>query len=56
MDGIRGKMERYRRMLLAAGMLEPTKWENSGVHWLFYKPATELTAFVVNLRETEFYI
>lgn len=49
------KMDAYRRKLLTAGMREPTKWENSGESMRFYRPATALTAFVINLRETEFY-
>lgn len=40
-DEIRTKMEQYRSMLLAAGMLEPTKRESSVWHWLFYRPATD---------------
>lgn len=50
---IRAKMEHYRAELLAFGMLEPTKLKSSVWHWLFYKPMTELTAFVVNLTGTD---
>lgn len=48
------KIDTYRQRLLAAGMLEPTKWENSNDSLRTYKSVTELTAFVVNLRVTEF--
>lgn len=41
---------RYREQLLAAGFREPIKWQSSSWHWLFFKPLTELTAFVVNLQ------
>lgn len=50
---IRAKMEQYRVDLLASGMLEPSKAESSVWHWLFYKPTTELTAFIVNLTGTD---
>lgn len=53
---MREKMERYRKQLLDAEMLEPTKRESSDLHWLFYKPVTNLTAFIVNLRGNEDYI
>ena len=53
---IQSKMERYRKELLTFDMSEPTKWQSSSWHWLFYKPMTELTAFVVNLQGNEFYI
>lgn len=52
-DEMRAKMEQYRIQLLDAGMLEPTKIESSNWHWLFYKPATALTAFVVNLHGSD---
>ena len=42
-------MEGYRRLLLDAGMAEPTKRKPSGGHWFFYRPVTEWTAFIVNL-------
>lgn len=45
----REKLELYRSQLLSFGMLEPTKWQSSTWHWYFYKQATPLTAFVVNL-------
>lgn len=44
------QLMRYREMLLAAGFHEPTKWQSRSWHWLFYKPLTSLTAFVVNLQ------
>ena len=50
---IRAKMEQYRVDLLTSGMLEPSKAESAIWHWLFYKPTTELTAFVVNLTGTD---
>ena len=53
---IRAKMEQFREELLASGMLEPSKRESSVWHWFFYKPATELTAFVVNLTGSDHYI
>ena len=49
------KMEQYRTELLAFDMCEPTFWKTSR-RWLFYKPITELTAFVVNLQGNEFYV
>lgn len=55
-EEMRIKMEAYRRQLLDAGMLEPTKRESSVWHWLFYKPATDLTAFIVNLQGNDHYI
>ena len=53
---IQAKMEQYRKNLLSFDMSEPTKWQSSSWHWLFYKPMTELTAFVVNLQGNEFYV
>ena len=53
---IQVKMEQYRQQLLDAGMAEPVKKSPSGRHWLFYKPITELTAFIVNLTGTGYYI
>lgn len=47
---IQKKMEQYRKELLAFDMKEPTKWDCASCHWLFYKPTTELTAFILNLR------
>lgn len=44
------RLMRYREMLLAAGFREPTELFSSCWHWLFYKPLTALTAFVVNLQ------
>lgn len=55
-DVIREKMEQYRQQLLEFQMLEPTKRESSDWHWLFYKPVTALTAFVINLCGNEYYI
>lgn len=46
---IRAKMEQYRAALIASGMQQPSRREASARHWFFYKPATELTAFIVNL-------
>lgn len=46
---IRAKMEQYRTALLEFGMQEPSKREYSVWHWYFFKPMTELTAFIVNL-------
>lgn len=53
---IREKMEQYRAKLLSFGMKEPSKRESSVWHWLFYKPVTSLTAFIVNLTGTDYYI
>lgn len=53
-SNIHAKMEQYRTELLAFGMHEPTKWQSSSWHWLFFKPMTEQTAFVVNLQGNEF--
>lgn len=50
---IRAKMEQYRENLLAFGMQEPSKRKSSVWHWLFYKPITEQTAFVVNFKGTD---
>ncbi len=47
---IRTKMEVYRNQLLAANMQEPKKRGLEGYHWIFFKPMTSLTAFIVNLR------
>lgn len=53
---IRTKMELYRVQLLDAGMAEPTKRFSSNWYWIFYKPITALTAFIVNLTGTDDYI
>lgn len=53
-EEIREKMDHYREQLLAAGMVEPTRRRSSSWHWLFYKPTTSLTAFVVNLRGSDY--
>lgn len=50
---IQTKMEQYRKALLSFGMREPSRWESSAWHWRFWKPATEWTAFVVNLSGRE---
>ncbi len=47
------KMQRYRKELLTFNMSEPIKRQSSSWHWLFYKPMTELTAFIVNLQGNE---
>ncbi len=49
LGNIPAKMAQYRQQLLAFGMLEPTQNIYSEERMLFYKPAQELTAFVVNL-------
>ena len=41
---------RYREQLLAAGFHEPTRVYSRSWRWLFYKPLTNLTAFIVNLK------
>lgn len=46
-------MNQYREKLLANGFHEPKIQELSSKHWLFFKQVTRLTAFIVNLRETE---
>ncbi len=48
-ERIREKMETYRAKLLAADMQEPTKRDRKDLHWVFFKPMTSLTAFIVNL-------
>lgn len=53
-NDIQVKMKQYRDKLLAFNMREPTKWQSPSWHWYFYKPMTELTAFIVNLRGNEF--
>lgn len=53
---IREKMEHYRTELLKSGMREPDKRKSSVWHWHFFKPMTELTAFVVNLKGEDQYI
>ena len=53
---IQTKMEQYRKELTAFDMSEPTKRNPSSCHWYFYKPITDLTAFIVNLQGSEFYI
>ncbi len=50
------KMEQYRKELLAFDMREPTKRQSSSWHWYFYKTMTDLTAFIVNLQGSEFYV
>lgn len=53
---IQAKMEQYRKELLAFDMNEPSKRQSSSWHWYFYKPMTDLTAFIVNLQGNEFYV
>lgn len=48
-DGL-DRLLRWREQLLGAGFLEPTKLYSSSWHWLFFKPLTSLTAFIVNLK------
>ena len=50
---IRMKMNQYREMLLNFEMLEPTKRVSSVWHWFFYKPVSDLTAFIVNLTGSD---
>ncbi len=49
-------MEKYRTELLQFNMQEPIKRQSSVWHWHFYKPMTDLTAFVVNLTGKDEYI
>lgn len=51
---VQARMEQYRQQLLDAGMVEPTKRSSSLWHWFFYRPATELTAFIVNLTGNDY--
>ena len=56
---ILAKIEQYRKELLVFGMREPTKptiKRTSPWHWLFYKPATALTAFIVNIKGNACYV
>lgn len=53
---IQVKMEQYRQQLLDAGMAQPAKRSSSSRHWFFFKPTTELTAFIVNLIGTDHYV
>ena len=53
---IQAKMEQYRTELLAFGMQEPSKQKSEAWHWYFFKPITELTAFIVNLTGEDKYI
>lgn len=56
---IQERMKQYRKELLECGMREPadpTLKQTSPWHWLFYKPMTALTAFVVNLKGNEFFV
>lgn len=50
------KMEQYRNKLIAFDMSEPINRDYSTRHWYFYKPMTDLTAFIVNLQGTEYNI
>jgi hypothetical protein len=53
---IRTKIEQYRAELLSFDMCEPIKRTPSSHRCFFYKPMTELTAFIVNLQGNEFNI
>lgn len=53
---IRARMEHYRNELLAFGMQEPSKRESSIWHWYFFRPMTDLTAFIINLTGKDEYI
>lgn len=55
-DEIRTKMDCYRAELLKFGMCEPSRLKSSVWHWRFFKPVTELTAFVVNLKGCDTHI
>ena len=55
-NDIQAKMEQYRTELLAFDMCEPIKRESSSNRWYFYKPMTELTAFIINIKGNEFYV
>lgn len=55
-SNIQATLEQYRKELIAFEMSEPSNRKSSTHHWCFYKPMTELTAFVVNLQGNEFYI
>ena len=55
-NDIQSKMEQYRKEITVFGMSEPTKQDFSSCHWYFYKPMTDLTAFILNLHRNEFYI
>lgn len=50
------KMEQYRKELIAFDMRVPIKRNSSTFHLYFYKPMTDLTAFIVNLHRAEYYI
>jgi hypothetical protein len=53
---IQAKMEQYSKELTAFDMSKPIQQNSSSRHWYFYKPMTDLTAFIVNLQGNEFYI
>ena len=53
---IQAKMEQYRKELAAFGMREPTGRSPASGHYYFYKPMTESTAFILNLRGNEFFV
>ena len=55
-NDIQVKMDHYRTELLAFDMCEPIKRESSSNHWYFYKPMTELTAFIINIKGNDFYV
>ena len=50
-----GQMLRYRDQLLEFGMQEAVMWKPSIYQqtWYYFKPATELTAFIINLTGHE---
>ncbi len=50
---IQKRMKQYRKELLIFGMDEPGEQKLSLGEWRFYKPMTDLTAFVVNLQGSE---
>lgn len=53
---IQEKMGRYRIELLAFNIIEPLNQNISSCHWYFYKPITELTAFIVNIYGNDSFI
>lgn len=55
-DEICAKMDLYRAELLKFDMCEPSKLKSSAWHWHFFKPTTEFTAFVVNLKGCDSHI
>lgn len=45
-------MHQYRKELLENNFIEPELQDLSSKHWLFFRPATRLTAFIVNLKQS----